>query len=180
MSEREEEALTGAYYMTPADELLLTYDALPMVDLSLVYSPVLPNQWSEEPVEVMPTVGNKYLLRYGRVQDLRGHITTIMAAEVVDEETLRFMRARYLIRRDYYALYFDCQPLAYNERDRLLRAYFQGALYQPPEELLGKSRRMWRLHLETVRNAPPPDKQTVEGKLREIHLSLYQGKSDSL
>jgi uncharacterized protein (DUF1330 family) len=176
----QEEALTGAYYMTPADELLLTYDAVPMVDLSLVYSPVLPNQWSEKPVEVLRTVGGKYLLRYGRVQNLRGDITDTMAAEVVDEETLRFMRARYLIRRDYYALYFDVQPLAYYERDRLLHDYFQGGLYQPPKELLGKSRRAWRLHLEAVKSAPPPDKNTVEGTLRAIHLSLVQEKSDPL
>ena len=176
MSEHIEEALAGAYHMTPTDEDILTYDAIPMVDLSLVYSPVLPNQWNCEPVEVMRTVGGKYLLRYGYVQDLRGNVTGTMAAEVVDEESLRLMRARYLIRRDYYALYFDCLPLAYYERDRLLHDYFQGGLYQPPKELLQKSRRIWRLHLESMRNAPPPDKYTVEGQLRELQSLIAQEK----
>src|SRR5437868_790084 len=101
MSEQEEETLTGAYYMTPVDELLLTYDAVPMVDLSLVYSPVLPAPWSQ-PVEVLRTVGGKYLLRYGYTQNLRGDITNLMHAETASEEMLRFMRARYLIRRGYY------------------------------------------------------------------------------
>lgn len=175
--EQAEEALTGPYHLTPVDENLLTYDAIPMVDLTLVYSPVLPHQWSREPVEVMRTVGGKYLLRYGYVQNLRGQVTNEMAAEVVDEESLRLMRARYLIRRDYYGLYFDCQPLTYYERDILLHDYFGGALYQPPKELLDKSRRGWRLHLEAVRSAPPPDKHTVEGQLRELSLLLAQKHS---
>lgn len=174
MSEQEED-LTGAYYMTPVDELLLTYDAVPAVDLSLVYSPVLPEPWDRKPVEVLRTVSdNTYCLRYGRVYDLRGNLTGTMAAQVVEVERLRYMRARYLIRRDYYALYFECQPLTYYERDRLLHDYFQGALYQPPKELLEKSRRAWRLHLEAVRNAPLPDKNTVEGKVWQIQLQLAQ------
>lgn len=174
MSEQEEQALTGYYHMTPEDENALTYDAVPMVDLSVVYSPVLPHQWSREPVEVMPTVGGKYLLRYGRTQNLRGELTNTIAAEVVNEEWLRLMRARYLIRRDYYSLYFDCLPLVYYERDALLHSYFQGALYQLPEKLLHKSRRGWRLHLEVVRNTMPPDKYTVEGQLRELQSLIAQ------
>jgi uncharacterized protein (DUF1330 family) len=169
-----EETLTGYYHMTSADENVLAYDAVPMVDLSLVYSPVLSHQWSQEPVEVMRTVGGKYLLRYGHVQNLRGKLTDTMAAEVVDEESLRLMRARYLIRRDYYALYFDCLPLAYYERDRILHDYFQGALYQPPKELLHRSRRSFRLHLEAVRHTLPPDKYTVEGQLRELHSLISE------
>lgn len=171
-NEAEEEALAGVYYMTPADENSLTYDAVPMVDLSLAYSPVLPSQWSREPVEAIRTVGGKYLLRYGRVRKLDGRLTGIQAAEVVDEASLRLMRARYLVRRGYYGLYFDCLPLAYYERDALLHDYFQGALYQPPKALLQRARRSWRLHLEAVRRAAPPDPWTVEGQLRELRLSL--------
>jgi hypothetical protein len=168
----QEDDLTGAYAMTHADEEMLTSDAVPMVDLSLVYSPVVPHRWSREPVEVMRTVGGKCLLRYGQVRNLRGDLTREIAAEVVSEEALRRMRARYLVRRGYYALYFECLPLTYYERDVLLHDYFQGAFYQPPKELLGRLRTAWRLHIEAVRQSPPPDASTVEGELREIHKQL--------
>src|SRR5579864_6120104 len=107
--------LTGPYHMTPEDENLLTYDAVPAVDLSLVYSPVIHRQWNAQPVEAMLTYGGKYLLRYGYVRNLRNEITNMMHAEVISEEELRIMRARFLVRRGYYALYFECQPLAYYE-----------------------------------------------------------------
>lgn len=168
----QDEALTGAYFMTPAEENLLTWDAVPMVDLSIAFSPVLPNQHAKEPVEAIRTVGGKYLLRYGYGVNLRGERTDTMQAEVVEEERLREMRARFIIRCHYYALYFDCLPLVYYERDQLLHDYFNGQLYQPPEHLLKKMRRGWRRHLEAVKNAPPPDKNTVEGQLRELQMQL--------
>ncbi len=167
MTEQEQEALAGAYHMTPLDEQILTIDVRPMVDLSLVYSPVI-TQHGTLIKDVLRTQGGGYLLNYGRPTMLNGSLAPVPHAEVVTEGALRFMRARYLIRRGYYALYFDCQPLAYYERDRLLHDYFNGALYQFPEDALHKQRRGWRLHLEAVRNAQPPDKNTVEGQLWEL------------
>lgn len=167
----EQEALTGAYYMTPVDEHILTYNAVPMVDLSLVYSPVVTHHGALIK-DILRTRGGGYLLNYGRIQNLRGQLTNTYSAQVVSEDELRFMRAQYLIRRDYYALYFECQSLAYYERDALLHDYFQGSLFQLPEKLLHQSRRAWRLHLEAVRNAPKPDKNTIEGQLRELAALL--------
>jgi len=82
------------------------------------------------------------------------------------------MRARFIVRLHYYALYFDCQPWVYYERDRVLHLYFQGSFWQPPPHLLSKLRIGWRQHLADVRTRPAPDDHTVEGTVRQLQRRL--------
>lgn len=165
--------LAGAYYITPSDEDALTYDAVPAVDLSQIYTPVIPRQGEKSPVNVMKTVGNKYILLREMERQRGRKWESWMDGEVVEEYTLKVMRARYLIRVKYLQLYFDVLPLAHYERNRLLWDYFGGSLYQLPPRLLAEARQGWRRHLEAVKNAPPPDKNTVEGQIIE-HLALLR------
>lgn len=173
MSEQAQDALTGSYHMTPTDEYYLTLDAVPMVDLSIAYSPVV-TSYGTLVKDIMRTHGGAYLLNFGRVINLRNELTDMSHAQVVDEVELRYMRARYIIRVHYYQLYFDCQPFTYYERDALLHDYFDGGFWQPPEALLHTLRRGWRLHLETVKRTPPPDKNTIEGQLWELGKQIAE------
>ena len=174
--DEENGALTGAYYITAEDENMLTHDAVPVVDLSLVYSPVVTHH-GDVVSDVRKTYGGGYLLNLGQNTDF-GSPTGMHSARTVSEEELRVMRARFLVRRDYYGLYFECLAIPYYERDALLRTYFDGALHQFPENTLKQARRAWRLHLEAVRTAPPPDEWTVEGQLREFKTVLAQEREN--
>lgn len=160
--------LSGPYHMTRMDEYLLVRDALPAVDLSIACSPVL-SRYEDIVTEVQRTHGRRYILLFDR-----RHPAT--HAQSVSEDEVRTLRARFLVRRGYYALYFDCQPWAYYERDAVLAAYFDGGLYWHSEPLLKRSRIAWRQHLEDVRNTPMPDEKTVEGAI-ERHIRALVANS---
>ena len=158
-----QEDLAGPFLMNRSEEDALTYDAVPAVDLSIADSPVIPSRFCDLPVATMRTIGGGYILLHDPPA----------FAEVVTEEELRVMRARYLIRSKYYALYIDQFP--YFERDTILHHFFRGSLYQPPERLLRDLRSGWRSHLQSVLSAPRPDRYTVEGCIREIKNLLSSG-----
>ncbi len=62
---------------------------LDMVDLSIAYSPVIPIKNSSRSYEVKKTYGGKYLI-----------INCPFFPEAVDEDTIKEMRARFLLYRD--------------------------------------------------------------------------------
>jgi len=91
--DESDNALGGPYHMTLADEDALTYDAVPAVDLSIAYSPVLPRWGRSEPTEAIPNVGGR---SYTLVHDAhQGYGETVAAWEV----NVPPGRSRRLLRR---------------------------------------------------------------------------------
>jgi hypothetical protein len=156
--------LTKWYHLSSAEEYALVLDAEPAVDLSIADSPVV-SVYSDYPIRTMRTYGGSYIL-------LHDEDHPAASAEVVSEARIRLMRARFLVRKGYYALYLDGFP--YSQQQAILSGYFDGSMYRFPDPILKRARIGWRQHLRQVMASPPPPEGTVEGQIVRTLRSLSQ------
>jgi hypothetical protein len=108
-------------------------DVLEAVDLSISFTPVLPDRVDEKrlPFE-MPTPADAQLRQDRRYQVIRRDRRDF---EIVSAEELKVMRARYLLVRDYYSDRLQHNNLHPPLTSRAVSQYFDGVFVKLPKKL---------------------------------------------
>lgn len=103
---------------------------LDAVDLDVAFSPVIPIRGSTQPVEAIPTMGGEsYILDYG--DDFFG----VRHAEAVHAESLKVMRARFLLQRDSYYQMLLRDLLPHSSKQRVVNCFFPNGAFIPKGDL---------------------------------------------
>ena len=104
-------------------------DVLDYVDLDVAYSPVIAHpvvgEWPR-PEQLSPA---KPVKRSDGRYEIRYQTEAGPTFEILGPETVRIMRARWLLCRDHFAKSFE--QYSHPERQRILAEFFPGGLWRP-------------------------------------------------